>query len=175
MTIKEKTLFAKTLVPFMALFLSILVCNCNQPSSTNSSAPTSSPVTDSTKTITTDGEYTVIRTSKLTTGKATKTYSTKDRKATQFALDLSSEQDKKESFIIKLSNNKVLICNSSNKVLKELKVIKHWTDESGPSTVYDLKDKDGVNYSLDHLIDYQKKNFLAFRFAKSLETYSDED
>ena len=151
---------------YAALLLTLTIYSCDQ--ATNKE-------TEPTKiSVNMDSGYTVIKTSKLITANATKSYSTKNRKATQFALDKDSRQEKAQNFIIKISDKKVLVCNDNNNILKDLSIIKQWTDKSGPSTVYDLKDKNGVEYSLDHYIDYQKKNFIGFRFGNSLETYTDE-
>ncbi len=151
---------------YAALLLTLTIYSCDQ---------TTNKETEPTKiSVNMDSGYTVIKTSKLITANATKAYSTKNRKATQFALDKDSRQEKAANFIIKISDKKVLVCNDNNNILKDLSIIKQWTDKSGPSTVYDLKDKNGVEYSLDHYIDYQKKNFIGFRFSNSLETYTDE-
>lgn len=156
---------------YIALLLTITMYGCHQ--SDNKIVDTKE--TETTKnSVNIDSGYTIIKTNKLVTANATKPYSTKSRKATQFALDKNSRQEKAENFIIKISDKKVLVCDANNKTLKDLSIIKQWTDKSGPSTVYDLKDGSGVEYSLDHYIDYQKKNFLSFRFSNSLETYTDE-
>ena len=156
---------------YAILFLTLTIYGCNQPD--NKTADVKKPETTKTS-INMDSGYTVIATNKLITANATKPYSTKNRKATQFALDKKSRQEKAENFVIKISDKKVLICDADNKILKDLSILKQWSDKSGPSTVYDLKDGNGVEYSLDHYIDYQKKNFLGFRFSNSLETYTDE-
>ncbi|QIG88543.1 hypothetical protein G6R40_02195 [Chryseobacterium sp. POL2] len=121
-----------------------------------------------------DKDYNVISTTKLVTANAKKTYSAKNRKNTQFELDIKSRKEKNENYKIKLSDKKILICDLNNNIIKEFSVKKKWTDETGPSTVYDLIDKNGTEYSLDHYVDYNKKDFLAFRFNKSLETYTNE-
>lgn len=148
---------------YSALLLTLTIYSCNQTD--NKQVPNS---------VNMDSGYTIIKTNKLFTASATKPYSTKNRKATQFALDKDSRQEKTENFIIKISDKAILVCDVNNNILKDLSIIKQWIDKSGPSTVYDLRDKNGVEYSLDHYIDYQKKNFLGFRFSNSLETYSNE-
>jgi hypothetical protein len=149
-----------------AILLTLTIYSCNQ---TGNKEAKSTKITENM-----DSGYTVIKTDKLITANATKPYSTKNREATQFALDKNSLQEKMENFIIKISDKKTLVCDINNNILKDLSIIKQWTDKSGPSTVYDLKDKNGVEYSLDHYINYQKKNFLGLRFSNSLETYTDE-
>lgn len=156
---------------YIALLLTLSLCACNQPGNNPVDTKEAEPTTTSSNI---DTGYTIIKTSKLMTAKATKPYSTKNRKGTQFALDKSSRQEKSADFVIKISDKEVLICDDNNNIVKELTIVKQWTDESGPSTVYDLKDKNGVEYSLDHYTDYQKKKFLALRFSNSLETYTDE-
>ena len=153
------------------LLLTLSIYACNQPDSKTVNTKGENSAKTS---LNTDTGYTVIKTNKLITANATKPYSTKNRKATQFALDKNSRQEKSENFIIKISDKKVLICDANNNILKELNIIKQWTDKSGPSTVYDLKDNKGIEYSLDHYVDYRTKNFLGFRFSNSLETYTDE-
>jgi hypothetical protein len=121
-----------------------------------------------------DSGFTVISTTKFITASATKKFSLKNRKATQFALDIKSRVEKSENFKIKISEKKIIISDLKDSVYKELFVIKQWTDKSGPSTVFDLKDKNGIEYSLDHYVDYNNKNYLGLRHEKSLETYTNE-
>jgi|UniRef100_UPI00404A9A72 hypothetical protein len=155
---------------YATILLTIIIFGCNQADkTTDTNNKNLAEVTSNA-----DIGYNVIKTNQLITANATKSYSTKNRKTTQFALDKNSRQEKSENFVIKISDKKILICDEKNNVLKELAVTKKWTDKSGPSTVYDLTDNKGIDYSLDHYIDYQKKNFLGFRFSKSLATYTDE-
>ena len=157
---------------YSALLLTLILYGCDQP---NNKISVDSKETESGKTnVNQDSGYNVIKTTTLITANATKSYSTKNRKATQFALDKGSRQESSKNFIIKISDKKVLICDTNYNVLKDLSIIKQWTDKSGPSTVFDLKDSTGVEYSLDYYVDYQKKSFLGFRFSNSLETYTDE-
>ena len=120
-----------------------------------------------------DSGYVIVYTKTLITCSANQKFSAKDRKNTQFDLDKSSMLEKEEAFKIKFSDSRIMICDINDQVLKDLIIVKKWIDESGPSTVYDLKDKDGVEYSLDHYVDIEKKNFLAFRFNTHLQTYVD--
>lgn len=156
---------------YTVLLLTYSFCACNQTGNKAVDIKEAEPTTTSSNM---DTGYIIIQTSKIITANATKPYSTKNRKETQFALDKNSRQEKPASFTIKIFDKKVLICDANNNILKELTITKQWTDKSGPSTVYDLKDKNGIEYSLDHYVDYQKKNFLGFRFGNSLETYTDE-
>lgn len=156
---------------YTVLLLTFSFCACNQ---TDNKAIDIKEAESTTTSSNMDTGYVIIQTSKIITANATKPYSTKNRKGTQFALDKNSRQEKPASFTIKISDKKVLICDANNNILKELTITKQWTEKSGPSTIYDLKNKNGIEYSLDHYVDYQKKNFLGFRFGNSLETYTDE-
>ncbi len=163
----EKSNSATSLV-FIAL---IFILSCTQ--SVNTAKV--SMQKDTIKTTANDSGFEIIKTTKLITGNATKEYSTKERKLTQFALDQQSRKETEAIYIIKISDSKVLICDSMEHVLKSLSVVKKWTDKSGPSTVYDLTDGNRIQYSLDYYIDYQKKDFLAFRFSKTLQTYTNDN
>ncbi|MGN6394819.1 MAG: hypothetical protein ACTHMI_04610 [Mucilaginibacter sp.] len=155
---------------FLLTLASLLLFSCEPPTNQSNATTENKPAVSA---ISEQG-YTVITTTKLTTAKATKQFKAKDRNNTQFALDRNSMQEKEENFKIKLSDSRVLVCDMNDRIMKDLSVIKKWVDKSGPSTVYDLKDKNDVEYSLDHYIDIEKKDFLAFRFSKSLETYTNE-
>ncbi|MFD0749692.1 hypothetical protein ACFQZS_06035 [Mucilaginibacter calamicampi] len=163
---------------FLAI-ICILLFGCQNPSEktnqlTDSDAKT--PVVAKSEykaSVVSDSGYVVINTKTLTTGNAYQKFSFKNRKKTQFDLDKNSILEKEEKYKIKISDSRILICDINDKILKDLSVVKKWTDESGPSTVYDLKDKNGVEYSLDHYVDIEKKNYLAFRFDTSINTYGD--
>lgn len=121
-----------------------------------------------------DSGYTDYKTKNLIIGKAEKTYSTKNRKKTRFPIIRNSIIETTERNFVKISEKEILICDKNEKIVKSFKVLKKWIDKTGPSNVYDLKDKNGTEYYLDHYIDIDKKNYLAFRFKDSLTTYTDE-
>jgi hypothetical protein len=151
-------------------FISIIFLSCgnienkSQTSSITTNAIYSNP----------DSGFKVINTTKVFSAIATKKFSSKNRKLTQFAFVKNSRAERLEKFKIKISDNKIILLDSNDKILKNLKVIKMWTDKSGPSTVYDLIDDEGNEYSLDYQISYNQKDYLAFRFGKVLECYSNE-
>lgn len=120
-----------------------------------------------------DSGFVVIKTNKLLTAKATKLYSTKNRKSTQFAIDEKSRIETSVNNIIKISDKEVIICDNNNVKQSILSIQKKWIDEKGPSTVYDLIDQNKVEYSLDHFV-YENNHYLRFRFKDSLKTYMKE-
>lgn len=119
-----------------------------------------------------DEGFAVTKTTNVTKANATKEYLAANRKGTQYEIDKNSVQEKEEAHIIKVSNDKIIVCDDKGNIQKEFSISKQWIDSTGPSTVYDLKDKSGGDCSLDHYISYDKTNYFGFRFGKSLETYS---
>lgn len=120
-----------------------------------------------------DSGFVVIKTNKLFTIKATKLYSTKNRKTTQFGYDEKSSIETSVNNIIKISDKEIIICDNNNVKQSILSIQKKWIDEIGPSTVYDLIDLNKVEYSLDHFV-YKNNHYLRFRFKDSLKTYMKE-
>ncbi|HSB94565.1 MAG TPA: hypothetical protein VLC28_15685 [Flavitalea sp.] len=155
---------------FLLLVITLTVYACKQPNNKTAESKEVAPVKPSTA----DSGFVVVKTSKLLTAHSLKPFDAKNRNPTDFALDKKSIQKKSADFIVKISDTKVLICDPNNKTLKELSVIKHWTKKPGPSTIYDLKDSNDIEYSLDHMVDSIKDNYFAFRFKDSLVTYSTE-
>jgi|ERR1035437_3064108 hypothetical protein len=149
--------------------LSVLIISCNSNNNQNSKIDTEIKPTKNG-----DSGFSVTKTNKLMTAPATAKYTHKNRNKTQFALDKNSRQEKDEIFLIKISDNKVIISDENNKIIHEFLIEKTWIDKAGPSTVYNLIDDNNVECSLDHYIDINKHNYFAFRYKKILETYSNE-
>lgn len=120
-----------------------------------------------------DSGFVVIETNKFLTAKATKLYSTKNRKSTQFAIDEKSIIETPKRHIIKISEKEVIICDKNNIKLSIFSIQKKWIDKTGPSTVYDLIDQNKIEYSLDHFT-YENDHYIRFRFKDSLKTYMKE-
>ena len=119
-----------------------------------------------------DDGFAVTNTTTLLVANATRDYSAADRKSTEYQIDKTTVQEKEEAHIIKISKDKVVVCDDKDNTQKEYTISKQWVDSTGPSTVYDLKDKSGGDCSLDYMISYDKTNYFAFRYGKVLETYS---
>lgn len=120
----------------------------------------------------TDEGFAVTKTTNVTKANATKEYSVANRKGTQHEIEKTSVQEKGEAHIIKVSKDNIIFCDDKDNIQKEFSISKQWIDSTGPSTVYDLKDKNGGDYSLDHYFSYDKTNYFRFRFGKFIETYS---
>lgn len=121
-----------------------------------------------------DTTYKIIKTTKYITGVSKTIFNKDNRVGTQFNIDKKSLIEVSKSFSIKISNNEVLIYNDLDELIKKYKIQKKWIDKSGPSDVYDLKDENNVDCSLDHYISSTTdgRNYLSFRCKKVLENYS---
>lgn len=115
--------------------------------------------------------YGVTKTTELITGKATKNYTQKSRKQTQFALDRNSMNESAQPFIIKTSPQNVTVLDKNNKIIHNYRVVKSWIDQAGPERVYDLVDENKTECSLTDYVDINKHHYLSFRYKKVLETY----
>jgi hypothetical protein len=121
-----------------------------------------------------DTTYKIIKTTKYIKGLSNRNFKKDDRAGTQFNIDKKSIIEVAKSFLIKISNKEVLIYDDKDELVKKYIIQKKWIDKLGPSDVYDLKDEDNIECSLDHYISSttDRKNYLSFRCKKVLENYS---
>jgi hypothetical protein len=151
----------KILLIFVVIFYTLIIsCNNN-----------GNVVSDKVKV---DTSYKIIKTTKYITGESKTIFNKQNREGTQFNIDKKSMIEVSKSFSIKISDKEVLIYNDVDKLVKKYTIQKKWVDKLGPSDVYDLKDENNIDCSLDHYISSTTdgKNYLSFRYKKVLENYS---
>ena len=121
-----------------------------------------------------DTTFKIIKTTKFITGQSKTDFKINNREGTQFNIDKKSIIEVFQSFSIKIYDKEVLVYNDRDVLVKKYKIQKKWIDKLGPSDVYDLKDENNNDCSLDHYISSTTdgKNYLSFRFKKVLENYS---
>jgi hypothetical protein len=121
-----------------------------------------------------DSTYKIIKTTKLLKGQSKTNFKINDRKRTQFNIDRESTIEVFQSFTIKISDKEVLLYNSQDELVKKYLIQKKWVDKYGPSDVYDLKDENNIDCSLDHYVSSTTdgRHYLGFRYKKVLENYS---
>lgn len=158
----------KVLIGFVLIL--IVSCNSNQDPKTDTGIKT-----ETKPTVIQDSGFKVIKTNRIITAYANSKYTHKKRAKTQFDLDINSRHEVKEVNFIKISENKVIVCNKDNEVENQYTIEKKWIDKVGPSTVYNLIDDQNVECSLDYYEDYKRNSYLAFRYNKILQTYTDKE
>lgn len=114
----------------------------------------------------------LYHTQKLLTSSATKELDFKKLDKTKYAFKKGEYNEIDAEHIIKISDKNVIILDGQNNISHKYLIVKKWIDELGPSTEYKIQDSTGTYCLLSHHIDIDSINYLAFRFGKSLNTYS---